>query len=132
MKETIIIIIILILIFLGDYLIAKYLDNTSTSLVSKLDSLENNIIKLEESNSEGREKITKEIEDVKEEWNTIEEIWAIIVLHQEIDNIEISLLKLESEIKYGELYEALEELSTAKFLVHHIEDKEKFNLKNIF
>lgn len=132
MKETIIIIIILILIFLGDYLIAKYLDNTSTSLVSKLDSLENNIIKLEESNSEGREKITKEIEDVKEEWNTIEEIWAIIVLHQEIDNIEISLLKLESEIKYGELYEALEELSTAKFLVHHIEEKEKFNFKNIF
>ena len=128
MKEMIIIIVILIIIFCGAYYVQSFLNNTSDTLVSKLEDLKTNMEK---------EKITEEemknkSDEIYGEWEDINEKWSVIVLHDEIDLIETSLIRMKSKIKTGYINESMEDLDTSIFLLKHIKDKEKTSLKNIF
>ena len=128
MKEIIIIIVILIIIFCGAYYVQSFLNNTSDTLVSKLEDLKTNMEK---------EKITEEemknkADEIYGEWEDINEKWSVIVLHDEIDLIETSLIRMKSKIKTGYVNESMEDLDTSIFLLKHIKEKEKTNLKNIF
>ena len=62
----------------------------------------------------------------------MDKTWSTLVFHEELDTIQISLTKMKAQIEEGELEESLEELETTKFLINHIKEKEKFNLKNVF
>ena len=59
-------------------------------------------------------------------------MWAILIDHTEIDNIDMALAKIEQYIKTGEKGLALGELSSLELLIRHIPDKEKLSLENIF
>ena len=54
------------------------------------------------------------------------------ILHDELDMIETSLIKMSANIEYGTISDSIEELENLIFLVEHISDKEEFNIKNIF
>ena len=71
-------------------------------------------------------------DEIYSEWEEINERWSVIVLHDEIDLIETSLIRMKSKIKTGEIQESMEDLDTSIFLIKHIKEKEKTNLKNIF
>ena len=58
--------------------------------------------------------------------------WSNLVLHQEIDTIETSLIKARAKIKEDHLDESIEDIDTLIFLLDHIKEKEKTSLKNIF
>ena len=128
MKEAIIIVFILIIIFGGALYTQKFLNNTSDMLVSKLENLKSDL-KNKKGEQQGLEKQTDEIYG---EWQNINEKWSVIVLHDEIDLIETSLIKMKSKIKTGSLDESMEDLDTSIFLLKHIKEKEKTKLKNIF
>ena len=76
------------------------------------------------------EKLTSN--EIRNKWNKIENGWAIIILHDELDMIETSLIKMSANIEYGTISDSIEELENLIFLVEHISDKEEFNIKNIF
>ncbi len=128
MKETIIILSILIIIFTGACITQKFLNNTADLLVSKLEDLKSGI---EEDKIDEKEMIEK-TDEIYSEWEEINERWSVIVLHDEIDLIETSLIRMKSKIKTGEIQESMEDLDTSIFLIKHIKEKEKTNLKNIF
>ncbi len=128
MKEIIIIIIILIIIFTGAIYTQKYLNNTTNILVSKLEDLKNNI----EQKSAEENKLKEKSDEIYGEWENINEKWSVIVLHDEIDLIETSLIKMKSKIQTGKIEDSMEDIDTSIFLVKHIKEKEKTNLKNIF
>ena len=128
MRETIIILSILIIIFAGACITQKFLNNTADLLVSKLEDLKSGI---EEDNIDEKEMIEK-TDEIYSEWEEINERWSVIVLHDEIDLIETSLIRMKSKIKTGEIQESMEDLDTSIFLIKHIKEKEKTNLKNIF
>lgn len=128
MRETIIILSILIIIFLGAYITQQFLNNTADLLVSKLEDLKSGI---EEGKKEEKEMIEK-TDEIYSEWEEINERWSVIVLHDEIDLIETSLIRMKSKIKTGEVQESMEDLDTSIFLIKHIKEKEKTSLKNIF
>lgn len=128
MKEGIIIITILVIIIGGDILIDKYLKNSSKDLIKNLEVLKEKIINNEEKNEELEKKANK----IYNNWNKIEEKWAMLVLHSELDQIETALIKMKTQIKEDNLDISLEELETSIFLINHISNKEKFNLKNVF
>jgi len=65
-------------------------------------------------------------------WNGVKPLWAILIDHTEIDNIDMALAKIEQYIKTGEKGLALGELSSLELLIRHIPDKEKVSLENIF
>ena len=72
------------------------------------------------------------MEDIEKKWRDTNDIWSIISIHQELDNIEQALIKTKSNINDGDLEDALQEIETAKFFIEHVKDREEFNLKNIF
>ena len=119
MKETIIIISILLIIFGGAIYARNFLKKSSEEII------------IAKENNE-RERVKQLSNEIYEKWEEMDKTWSIIVLHDELDNIQISLTKMKAQIEEGELEESLEELETTKFLINHIREKEKFNLKNIF
>ena len=128
MKEIIIIIVILIIIFGGAAYTQKFLDNSADMLVSKLENLKSDL----ESNNLEQENLEKQTDEIYGEWEDINEKWSVIVLHDEIDLIETSLIRMKSKIKTKSLEESMEDLDTSIFLLKHIKEKEKTSLKNIF
>ena len=128
MKEIIIIIIILIIIFTGAMYTQKYLNDTTNILVSKLEDLKNNI----EHKSTEENELKEKADEIYGEWENTNEKWSVIVLHDEIDLIETSLIKMKSKIQTGKIEDSMEDIDTSIFLVKHIKEKEKTNLKNIF
>jgi len=130
MKETIIIISILAIIFGGAMYTKNFLDRTSEEIILKLEELKEEIVTARESNNRGR--ANELSNEIYEKWEEIDKTWSIIVFHEELDTIQISLTKMKAQIEKGELEESLEELETTKFLINHIKETEKFKLENIF
>ena len=128
MKEFVIIIIILTIIFGGALYTQNYLNNTSDRLVSKLEELKTNL----ENKNINQQKIEEKSDEIYGEWEDVNEKWSVIVLHNEIDLIETSLIRMKSKIKARNLDESMEDLDTSIFLLKHIKEKEKTSLKNIF
>ncbi len=128
MRETIIIVVILLIIFGGAYYIQNFLNTSSDNLVSKLEVLKTGI----EDRSITEEDMESKSDEIYGEWEDINKKWSIIVLHDEIDLIETSLIRMKSKIKTGSIDESMEDLDTSIFLLKHIKEKEKTSLKNIF
>jgi len=128
MKEIFIIGIVLLGIVCSSIFINNYLENTSKILINDLKQLENNIGQSDSSQKELMEK-SKEIYS---KWGRINSKWSNIILHEEIDAIETSLIRIKEKIKIGKIDESIEDIETAIFLVNHIKEKEKISLKNIF
>ena len=128
MKEIIIIISILIIIFAGSIITQMYLNKTSTLLIDKLENIKSDI----ENEKFDREKVSKKAEEMYSEWEKTNEKWSVIILHDEIDLIETALIKMKAEIKSGEIEDSMAEIDTSIFLLNHIKEKEKTSLKNIF
>lgn len=128
MKQIIIMIIILIIIFSASLYIQNFLKDTSMPLVSKLEEIKNEV---QNGNIEDKE-VKEKSEEVYKEWEDISEKWAIVVLHDEMDLIEMSLIKMQANVEMGNAVDSIQELETSIFLLEHIEEKEKTSLKNIF
>lgn len=78
------------------------------------------------------EKALEHLKRFEDFWNGVKPLWAILIDHTEIDNIDMALAKIEQYIKTGEKGLALGELSSLELLIRHIPDKEKLSLENIF
>ncbi len=128
MKQVIIIIIVLIIIFGGAWYTQNFLNETSDTLVSRLENLKTDL----ETGSVDENRLKEETDEIYGEWEDINEKWSVIVLHDEIDLIETSLIRMKSKIKIGEIDESMEDIDTSIFLLKHIKEKEKTSLKNIF
>lgn len=130
MKELIIIFVILIIIIGGALYTDKYLKNTSEELARILEELKEKVNLV--SNTNNIEEIKKDAANVYSKWEEIEEEWALIVLHSELDLIETAFVRMKAQIEEGELIKSIEEIDACIFLVNHISEKEKFCLKNVF
>ena len=128
MKEFVIIITILIIIFGGALYTQNYLNNSSNILVSKLENLKTDL----ESKNKNQQRLEEQSDKIYGEWENVNKKWSVVVLHDEIDLIETSLIRMKSKIKTGSLDESMEDLDTSIFLLKHIKEKEKTSLKNIF
>ncbi|MBR6033355.1 MAG: DUF4363 family protein [Clostridia bacterium] len=130
MKEIIGIIVIVSIVCATSFLLQKYLNNTSDEILAKLESLKNEIeiAQVESSNT----KVTEMSEDVIKKWDEMNDIWSMLVVHQELDNIKLSILEVKGAVSTSSFDDALEEIDKAIFLVGHIKEKEAFKLKNVF
>ena len=98
--------------------------------LQNLTSLKEHVI--EANATENRGHIKEEMKTMEESWERISEVWAVIVMHQEIDNIEQALIKTKSMINDGNIEDSIPEIETAIFFVEHVKQREKLVLKNIF
>lgn len=128
MKEILIIIISILLVIVGSNISQGYLNKTSDELIQNIDILREEIKKAQNS----EDNISKELsEDIYNKWQEIEKNWSIIVIHNELDLIELALVSMKTCIEEKEYSEAIKELEKSSYLLEHIKDNEKLELKNI-
>ena len=130
LKEVSIIIVIIVLIFGGDFLVKNHLEKTTNELVGDLKELKDKTVLAKESNN--REQIKENLKKVEEHWKKISNIWSTVIMHQEIDNIQQALVRAKTDILEGNIEDAIPEIETAIFFAEHINEREQFKLKNIF
>lgn len=129
MKEIFIIIICIALVIAGGSVSQAYLNESSKILVDELDILTEQIKKAQKNEKNNSEELA---ENIYEKWEEIEDKWSIIIMHDELDLIELSLIAMKTGIKEQEYERSVEEVEKSKFLLEHITEKEKFKLKNVF
>lgn len=123
-REISIIIIILVIIFAADFIVINHLKTSTEVLSTKIEEINANI--------DNKEKANGLIDELNEQWEKTNKTWSIIVTHQELDQIETSLLSAKISIENEEKNEALIELGKLNFLLEHINETQSFKLKNIF
>lgn len=130
MKDIVIIILLIIIIVGGDFYTRNHLKKSTEELLSKLENLKEKILLAKES--ENRQELKKEMEKTEQRWRKISDIWSIVIVHQEIDNIEQTLVRAKSYIYDGNLEDAIAEVEAAIFFANHINEREQIKIKNIF
>ena len=129
MKEVIIVITILSIILGGAIWAKKQISYGNEKLISKLEELKKDMKTKEGENI--WEKTKRKSEEIYREWGDISKTWSVIVLHEELDLIENSLIRMNSNVEMKEFKRAEEELDISIFLLDHILEKEKLSIKNI-
>lgn len=129
-KETIICVVIVIAIVIGNYIIQNYTVQSVEELTSKLGELKQEIVK--EEGDIDREKANNKMEEIKKSWEARHDKLAYFIEHDELEKVETDLTSLKSFIETNSYSEATSELDKSVFVLQHIEDKYAFNLENVF
>lgn len=130
-KETIICIVLIVVIIIGNFITQKYTIESVESLSDKLEILKDNILKIE-SKEKTIEHAKVAMEDIKKEWEARHDKLAYFIEHDELEKVETDLTSLNSFLEMEEYADAISELDKSVFVLKHIKDKYVFNLENIF
>lgn len=122
-KEIIICIVIIFLIIFGNIITQKY---TEDSIKEIGDSLSK--IKDASDSSLAKDAIINS----QEIWEGRYKILAYYIEHDELEKVTEAIIKTKSNIDTGDEGQAIENIDNCMFLLEHIKEKEKFNLRNIF
>lgn len=74
----------------------------------------------------------KSVSLLHKDWQKKEQSWTLLINHQEVDNIELTLGRVESYISSKNKLMALGEISALEHWIKHIPHKEAMTLSNIF
>ena len=126
LKEYFIILIILFLVIYINYLTDKDLKEQISWMRDGISSIENNI------NEENKDKAKKEFEELHNKWSDITEHLELFVDHNELEKISSDIIKIDVNLKVDENEELIENIYDLQFMLDHIEQKNKLNLRNFF
>lgn len=125
--RTLLTIIIIALVLLGGSLASyQYVETTTQKMGILLKSVDDSITLQKWQGAQ------EELSTAQQNWDKNITWWSIILDHQEIDNININLKRLEKYIGVHDVSQSLGEVTTLRLLFEHIFDTELFTLKNIF
>lgn len=103
-----------------------YIDSSANTLTQRLAYVDDSIHNGKWDRAEQEFKSTQNI------WQNTKKWWTLLLDHQEIDNIDISMQRLGQYVKTKGVALSLAEVSSLHMLVEHIADTESFTLTNIF
>lgn len=125
-KMTAIILLLVLAIISSGVIAQKVLYNDSQRIAQPVEELEE-YIKSEDWTNAGNS-----LSRVNTEWSKVKGKWSALVDHEEIDNIDVTLSRLQMFVMACDKASALSEASALGKFVGHIPEKELPNLKNIF
>lgn len=129
-KETIISIIIVVIIVIGNVVTQNYTVDSIEELSNNLSELKIELEKHEENIEE--ENIKNKMNKLEENWHNRHEKLAYYIEHDELEKVETNIVALKSFIESNEYAEAVSELDKSVFILKHIEEKYDFSLENVF
>ncbi|WP_242966858.1 DUF4363 family protein [Desulfosporosinus sp. FKA] len=103
----------------------QFIQRTTQSLDSQISTVEQSISGQQWAMAQNKLKETQQRWDKSKIW------WTILLDHQEIDKIDLSLSRLDKYLVTQNLPLSLGEVSTLELLISHISETEKFTLENI-
>lgn len=102
-------------------------------LIAATDDMKTYLDNIQKSvNNANYESAYNSFRTLKLKWNGYKARWAILVEHQEIDNIEEQITKIEKLLQTHSKSDLLCELSVLSFYVKHIKDMTSLEIENIF
>ncbi len=125
-KEMIISIVLVILIFVGDFVTHKYTDSAINSFNEELQNLKSSLIE------RNQEKAKTEIENAEKNWENIQHKMAYYIEHNELEKVETNLAEAKSLTESGNFGFAINAIDKTDSVLEHINDKYTFSLENIF
>lgn len=126
-KELVICIIIVIVIIVGNTLTHNNTKSAVAEVSGNLQEVSTKILENEDS-----KQIENAISKSKEIWDKKYQTLAYYIEHDELEKVSEALIKAKSNISAEEYNTAIENIDSCIFLLQHIEEKDKFTLKNIF
>ena len=126
LKEAIICIVIII----GILGLEFYTQNFTSKSVSEITEI---FDKIEERLGENEvEDAKKEIKKISSKWEEKQKKLAYYIEHDELEKVHTAIVTMKSYIKTNDFSSAMAELEEGKFVIEHIQEKNSFNLQNIF
>lgn len=127
-RESVICIIIVLLIFVGDVITQNYTNDSISEASKNLNQLRDELIKDDAEFIILKEKII----EIREAWNSRHRKLAYYIEHDELEKVETDLSALYGYIDVEEYKEAVAEVDKIVYVLEHIKNKNLFNLENIF
>lgn len=125
-NESLICIVVIILIAILEMVTGNYTKDSVEYLKSDLYQIK------QEIETEDKKKISEKVMNAKENWKDRANKMAYYVEHDELEKVNVYLVGVESNTENEEYNDAKSELEKCIYILEHIEEKYKFNLKNIF
>ena len=125
-NESLICIVVIILIAILEMVTGNYTKDSVEYLKSDLYQIK------QEIETEDKKKISEKVMNAKENWKDRANKMAYYVEHDELEKVNVYLVGVESNTETEEYNDAKSELEKCIYILEHIEEKYKFNLKNIF
>ena len=127
-KEAIITIIIIILIFAGEWITQNYTKKTLGKTQDQLRELKEDILNTKNNNSYLIEKTNK----IYEDWEKENEILSYYLEHNELEKVNTQIILIKGYLESDTPQDSIPDLEEGIYILDHIKQKEVFNLKNIF
>ena len=129
MKKELIICILIILIII--------IANVATQNYTKqcVDSMNENLKVLKEAtllDDVDKDDVLKKLQNIEDTWNGFQEKLAYYIEHDELEKVETQIYAMKGFSKIEKYDEVVPELEKCMFILEHIQDKTKLNVKNIF
>ena len=125
-KEIIITVLIVTLILGLDIITSRYTANAIVELSKNLDELKTDLDTKSENN------IEEKTNNIFTKWREYYDVLAYYIEHDELEKVETQLTMLRSDQNEKQYEECKKEIDTTKFILKHIENKEKFTLQSVF
>ncbi len=125
--RTFISVLIALVIFFGlAWWNSSYLTKTSKQLADQAEKLRKAIIE------ESWDDADTTIIGIRRLWGQHKKIWLLLVDHDDIDDIDEIIYKIDEMVNLREKEQALSDIAELRFLVQDLADKEVLSLANIF
>ena len=123
-KEAIITIIIIILIFAGEWITQNYTNKKLSKLQEDLSSLKEEIL--------AENDVDTLIQKTEEIYNNWDEILSYYLEHNELEKVNTQIILIKGYLESDAPQDSIPDLEEGIYILEHIKEKEAFNLKNIF
>lgn len=125
MKDLIIVIVVLALVFVPGYYTKKYLEDSGKKIVETL-------VEIREDVEQERFENANLVYELKDEWDKEQELWNVFSNHQNTDEIQREIEKLITNYEGKERHEALINITEIKSIIEDAPKGEGIALVNIF
>lgn len=124
-KEIIISAVLLVFIFTANYFTRNYTQKSIEEVTQNLESLKTEMLEKGEQTGE-------KYDELEKIWLEKYEVLAYYIEHDELEKVSSELFQLKGSIQTDQVDEGIPTIENCKFILDHIKDKDKFEIKNIF
>ena len=110
----------------GGILTQRYLDRSSDQLATRLGRVRQAV---EQRDWQGSESSFRDLEKC---WHSVDKNWALFTDHLELDNLEMSLTRLQGFIEAQDEVNAMVEAGEVLSLIRHVPERERLTWRNVF
>ena len=127
-KELIIVLIIIVCIIIGSIVAQNNTKRKIADIDNKLEILKTEIVE----NNKSYVELDEESDKIYENWEEKDKILSLYIEHNELEKINLSLKTIKGFLEVDIADESVQEIEKCIATLDHIEEKQAFNIKNIF